>query len=132
MKIRKIPLLTLAPLMLSSCSTYVSSYKAFMLVRSNTNEHSYVSFDELEGTLVFKMKKKTPGEGDIVFNASLGEGKVTVTYDIYNVQSNLFVINGGEIISNHFGYVESSHRVYIILKTEGKCLDGKFDFTFSN
>ena len=131
MKTKYLSLLTLTPMLLSSCTTYVSSYKAFMLVRSNTSEHSYVSFDELEGTLVFKMKKKTPGEGDIVFNASLGEGKVTVTYDIFNVESNLFVINGGETKSDHFGYVESSHRVYIILKTEGKCLNGKFDFTFS-
>ena len=132
MKIRKLSLLTLAPMLLSSCANYVSSYRAFLLVRSNTAEHSFVEFGELEGTLVFKMKKKTAGEGAIVYTASLEEGKITVTYDITNVESNLFALNGGETLNANGGYVEKGQRVYIILKTEGNCKNGKFDFTFSN
>ena len=132
MKIRKLSLLTLAPMLLSSCANYVSSYRGFLLVRSNTAEHSFVEFGQLEGTLVFKMKKKTPGEGAIVYTASLEEGKITVTYDIFNVESNLFILNGGETLNANGGYVEKGQRVYIILKTEGNCKNGKFDFTFSN
>ena len=101
-------------------------------MRSNTAEHSFVEFGQLEGTLVFKMKKKTAGEGAIVYTASLEEGKITVTYDIFNVESNLFTLNGGETLNANGGYVEKGQRVYIILKTEGNCKNGKFDFTFSN
>ena len=133
MKNRHIPLFALAPLFLSSCSPYVSSYKAFMLVRSNAAEHSYVNFEELEGTLVFKMKKKTPGEGALIYEAFLGEGKVNVIANIFNVESNLFTINGGESYEKTQGaYVEHGYSVYIVLKTEGRCTNGRFDFTFSN
>ena len=41
---------------LSSCSNYVSSYKAIGLVRMNTLSKVETSFYSLEGTLVFKVK----------------------------------------------------------------------------
>ena len=41
---------------LSSCSKYISSYKAIGLVRMNTLSKVETSFYSLEGTLVFKVK----------------------------------------------------------------------------
>lgn len=128
MKAKSLILLTLAPLFLCSCDTYYSKYKAILLLTSNHGNSANISFHEFEGTYVFKLKKKNAGEGDIKYKASLESGKIGVKYYTFGNESNLFSIEGGESLDNHFGYIEQGYKVTIIIISEGKAINGSFSF----
>ena len=109
---------------LASC-VYSSSYKATILITSNKLNHCYLSADSIEGRYVFKVKVSGGDEGGIRYNASLGEGDVTVSYDAYGTQLPLFTLKSGESVSDIGGYIEvgKGGTVYIIIETVGKAKD---------
>ena len=110
----------------TGCTTYSSSYKAIGFVHSNTSDHAEMSFYSFEGKMVFRLK--SAGEGDLKFKANLESGTATVYYDYNGIKSELFSIGPGEELDAHGGYVESG-TVYIIVETDGKCMNGDFSFS---
>ena len=103
----------------TSCDfRYVSSYKALGLVRSETGDRGSVKFGRLDGTVVLKLKMSGTGlENSIGCKATLDEGEINVYYDIFGVKEFLFNLKAGESIDERRGYIESGHRVYIIIET---------------
>jgi len=110
-------------LLLTGCGKYSSSYKAIGFVHSNGSASAEMSFYSFDGTMVFKLKSS--GEGDLKYTAKLESGTATVYYDYYGTKSELFTISPGEELDSHGGYVESG-TVYIIVETNGECMNGEF------
>jgi len=123
-----ITLFGIAPLLLSGCKVYSSKYKALLLVTTNNGNSATMSFEEFEGTYVFKLKKQNKGESDIKFAASLESGKINVEYYAFNNESNLFTISGGETLNDHSGYIEHGYKVSIIVTAEEKAINGHLTF----
>ncbi|MBQ7688737.1 MAG: hypothetical protein IJT27_05930 [Clostridia bacterium] len=113
-------------LLLSGCG-YRSHYRTVACVRTNTAQSAALSFYELEGVMVFKMKQKTQSEGEIRYSAQLETGTATVYYDYMGVKTELFTVCGGETLDDHGGYIEKG-TVYIIVETDGVCENGAFRF----
>ena len=86
-----------------------------------------MSFYSFDGRMVFKLKSS--GEGDLKYSAKLESGNATVYYDYYGVKTELFSLNGGEELDSHGGYIEAG-TVYVIVETNGTCLNGAFRFSF--
>ena len=103
----------------TSCDfRYVSSYKALGLVRNEMGDRGSAKFSRLDGTLVLKLKMNGTGlENSIGCKATLDEGEINVYYDIFGVKELLFNLKAGESIDERRGYIESGHRVYIIIET---------------
>ena len=112
---------------LAGCGGYVSSYKAVMFVHSNTSSSASMSFYSFEGRMVFRLISS--GEGDLKYTAKLEQGSATVYYDYNGAKTELFSINGGEELDSHGGYIEKG-TVYIIVETDGECMNGDFRFSF--
>ena len=113
------------------CSCYVSSYKATILITDVQSERAYIHFDSFEGQYVFKLKKLSKGEGNVHFTGSLGEGKIKVSYVSFGKEYSLYTLNGGEKIDDKGIYIEYGTRVPIIIKSDGKALNGTFTFEVS-
>ena len=116
---------------LASC-VYSSSYRATILITSNEKDHCYLSADSIEGRYVFKVRVTGGDEGGIRYNASLGEGDVTVSYDAYGTELPLFTLKSGESVADVGGYIEvgKGGTVYIIIETVGKARDLKVNIDF--
>ena len=110
---------------LAGCGKYISSYKAIGFVHSNGQTSAQMSFYSFDGRMVFKLKSS--GEGDIQYTARLESGEATVYYDYRGTKSELTTIGAGEEFDSRGGYVESG-TVYIIIETNGKCMNGAFSF----
>ena len=129
MKFNKLALLSLPSLLLCSCGP-VSSFKATILVTTNHTNTCSMSFDEFDGTYVFKVKKINPGEGTISYTASLEEGTINVSYidALTKDEQHLFMLSNGDSISGNNGYIEKGYRVKIVIRSVGKAKNGKFTF----
>ena len=103
----------------TSCDfRYVSSYKALGFVRTEMGDRGSAKFGRLDGTVVLKLKMSGTGlENSIGCKATLDEGEINVYYDIFGVKELLFNLKAGESIDERRGYIESGHRVYIIIET---------------
>ena len=112
-------------LMMTGCGKYASSYKAIGFVHSNSSDAAEMSFYSFNGRMVFKLKSS--GEGDLKYTGKLESGTATVYYDYYGSKSELFTIRSGEEYDSRGGYVESG-TVYIIVETDGECMNGSFSF----
>ncbi len=119
---------------LVSCSSYTSSFAATMLIRSEGGNSCYAKWNTMNGRLVLDATKKTDGEGEIHFTASLDEGEMTVYYLVRGVgdeqKLELFTLKGGEQIDSRGGYVEKGNRVQIIIETNGKTKGGSVNIDF--
>ena len=124
---RTIPLITsvIFFLLLTGCGKYISSYKAIGFVHTNSSTSAEMSFYSFEGTMVFKLKSS--GEGDLKYTAKLESGTADVYYDYYyyRTKQELFTIESGEELDSHGGYIEAG-TVYIIVETNGECINGEF------
>ena len=109
----------------SACSGYSSSYKAFLLVRSQEEASTEVSFSSLEGRLVQKIKCKE-GQTLLTWSATLGEGKMLVSFDNGEGKEELFTLEGGETEAFFVGAEPGT--IYLILETDGACKEGKLKF----
>lgn len=105
-------------LQLSSCDGYTSSYSAFMLTRSNKTSECSASFQQLDGSLVFKIKRTDAGEGELNYNSSLDSGSLSVYYDAYGDKQLLFTVSAGEHVSSSGGYVECGKQITVIVEAK--------------
>ena len=119
-------LLLAGALLLGGCGKYTSSYKALGLVQSNTSASAFTDFYLLEGKIVFKLKNTHEG-GRIYYDAKLEIGRAMVFYDCGNGSVPLFTITEGESFSTEGGELAKG-TVYIILETDGECVNGAFHF----
>ena len=110
-------------LCLTGCSDTISSYKAIGFVHSNTSKSASMSFYSFDGRMVFEIKTS----GKITCSGTLESGSATVYCGNKETKKELFTINAGEEIEAHAEDVESG-TVYIIVQTDGKCMNGRFDF----
>ncbi len=118
-------LATLTILPLASCASYKSSYRAVLLVRSNTDSEASMSFMEFEGSMVFKLKCEDADS--ISWTAELESGDVTVYFDDGRGRTELFKAGDGASLRGESSDLEQG-TVYIIVETNGKCKEGSFTF----
>jgi len=121
-----IMVLTAASICLTGCGKYISSWSATMYVHSNTSDSAYMDFSTFNGTEVQTLKCKEE-TGTLKYSASLGVGKAVIYIDYDGEKKELFSISGGENIEESFAGLKKG-KVYIIVETEDKCEDGKFEF----
>ena len=113
------------PFCLVGCGGYASHYKATLFVHSQKSDEAMANFSSLEGSFVQQLNCKEAGK-QLVWSASLGEGKATVFYDNGSGKNELFSLNGGEEAASSIDLRQG--RVYLILETEGACKNGSFRF----
>ena len=102
---------------LSSCSKYISSYKAIGLVRMNTLSKVETSFYSLEGTLVFKVKNPSKdSECDIDYFVQVDKGEVSIYYDNTGTKEKLVTVTKGQSIEDKGANIEKGESVYIIIE----------------
>lgn len=102
---------------LNGCdSLYISSYSAKGFKHGKKTNECYASFDELDGTFVFKMKYRG-ANNKIYYAADVESGNVNIYYDSIGIKEKLFTAEGGYPIEGNTGYVDRG-TVYIILEAE--------------
>lgn len=111
---------------LSGCGEYTSSYKAIAFIHSNEPKSAFMTFGEFEGRMVFRLNNRDGGAGSINYSAFLESGSADVMISIGGKESSLFSIGSGESISADAGVGPGT--VYIIVETEGKCVNGDLRF----
>lgn len=106
------------------CGRYSSKYFAVGFVHSNEAHNAFMSFHSFEGTMVFKL---STGNGKIRYSAELEEGSATVYYDSGREKTPVFTIGPGESTGPALAQTGPG-RVYVIVETDGKCMNGNFSF----
>ncbi|MBQ4272646.1 MAG: hypothetical protein IJB95_03230, partial [Clostridia bacterium] len=89
-KFLTVVLLLVMLLTLTACEPYTSTYKAIMLITNHTTNSCSAKFDRLTGTMVFKVRRTEPGEGDIVYSITVVDAGLAVPFGDRAAQS-LFV-----------------------------------------
>ena len=113
---------------LSACgSKYVSHYSAMLMVSSKSSNKASVSFDSFSGTYVIKLKNNSADEALLTYEATLGEGNISVYYDFNDEKLNLFEIEADGSVDSKTEAI-TGKTVYIIIESDGKCNDGSFSF----
>ena len=110
---------------LSGCGRYSSHYHAVGFVHSNTPKSAFMNFYEFEGNTVFKLKNNS-GE-TLKYSAKLENGEARVYYDSGNGKAPLFTVKTGEEFNSETGVLPAG-TVYVIIETDGKCLNGELTF----
>ncbi len=113
---------------LTSCTKYSSHYSAVMLVQTNTQKEASVHFSTLSGRMVLKMKSTSDSEQRLDYSVSLGEGSLSIKVDCAGTTTDLPGLNGGDSHSGNLDNIGVG-TVYVIIETDGKCRDGKLEFT---
>lgn len=125
-------LLTL--LILCGCGVYVKSYSATILITSCFGDEASMKFDTFKGTYNFKLKREGVAEHTIDYEATLKEGSMNVYVGVNGEKDLLFTINGGESFDDEIlldSKYDNEKRVYIIVESVGKCVDGDFEFEYN-
>ena len=120
---------------ISATSCQKSHYSATMLVRSSIDHSLSVRFGSLDGSLYESFRKGAEGEGTLAYSASLGEGKLSVSYEGADGKFYpLFSLEGGENVADVGGCVagRKGARIRILIETDGKCRDGSLKIRFYN
>lgn len=130
---KKLAVLIIAVMMgvlLTACGKYTSSYKATILVTTNHSDEASMSFSTFTGTKVFKVKSGDDGTV-LKCKASLSEGSATVYYDYDGTKRELCTLNSGEAFNESID-IEANSTIYIIVETNGKAEEGRFEFGVDN
>ena len=114
----------------TGCNIRVSSYRALMLVQTNTKHEASMSFSKFTGTKVFTLKVVGNKEMMLSYSAELDNGKAEVFYEYNGEKTDLFTIESGEEKNSKVGPF-SSGTIYITVKTIETCDEGKFDFSLN-
>ncbi|MBR5420967.1 MAG: hypothetical protein IK115_07470 [Lachnospiraceae bacterium] len=112
---------------LGGCSSYVSSGVGTIMISNNLSDSASVSFDSFEGTKVFTLKNKNGTRGEVSYHAKLGSGSATVYYDVNGTKTEWFKVEEGDELEAS-QILSDEGKIYIIVETDGKCEDGRFEF----
>ena len=110
---------------LSSCGKYASHYKAVGFVHSNESKSAFMNFYSFDGTMVFVMNKT--GDEQLQYSAKLESGNLKVYCDNGGEKTELYSLSGGETQEISFENIADG-TVYIIVETDGACLNGELSF----
>ena len=119
-----LPILLVCVLLFSGCGRF-SSYRAVMLIRTNTPHSAFMRFAALDGRMVFTLNPKG-GNGKLKAAARLGSGSATVYLDD-GTKREWFSLRGGEKAEWTSGPFDRD-TVALILETNETCRDGEFHF----
>ena len=125
-------LLTLA--ILCSCSGYVKSYSATILITSHINNEASMEFDTFKGTYNFKLEGKNASDHALDCEASIAEGEMKVYIGVDGEKELLFTIKGGESYNETITLddkYDNAKKIYVILESTDKCGDGDFEFEYN-
>ena len=120
--------------MLSGCVRYVKNYSALFLITSCMGDEANMKFDTFNGTYNFKLKRDGIAEHTLDYKASLGEGEMNIYIGVGGEKDLLFTIKGGESFDTKIpldNTYDDETKVYIILESVGKCVDGDFEFEYN-
>lgn len=107
---------------------YTSSFTATMCVESSRSKSASLHFSTLKGTKVLKMKHDGSENAYIEYSGKIESGKLTVYYDDDGTKKELFSLSAGESADSVSDALKKKGTVYIIVETDGKCTEGKFEF----
>lgn len=111
-------------LLCSGCGRF-SSYRAVMLIRTNTPHSAFMRFAFLDGSMVFTLSPK--GEnGKLKASAKLASGSATVYLDD-GTKTEWFSLRGGEE-AEWTSSLPDRDTVTLIVETNEACRDGEFHF----
>ena len=118
---------------LCGCSGYVNNYSATILITSCQGDEASMEFDTFKGTYNFKLRRDGSAEHILDYEASLAEGEMNVYIGVSGEKELLFTIKGGESFDTKISLdskYDNEKKVYIILESIGKCVDGDFEFEY--
>ncbi len=114
---------------LSACGKiYHSNYSSTAMVTTNNSDKASVSFDSFSGTYVMKLQNNGADEVYITYEATLGEGNITVYYDYNGEKSDLFKIQSNGSVDSKTETFTGNKTIYVIIESDGKCNEGSFSF----
>ncbi len=119
--------LLLVILSLVSCNRYSSHYYTIAHGTSFDSDSASVFFGEFEGTEVFKMKIESGKTARIQYSGKLETGNLTVYYDCNGEKTVMFSICSGDEVNACTEELPVG-KVYVIIETSEKCVNGSFDF----
>jgi len=120
--------------MLCGCGGYVKSYSATILIASNHGDEASMEFDTYKGSYNFKLKREGTAAHTLELDASLAEGEMNVYIGVGGEKELLLTVKGGESYDETIALDEKydeEKTIYIILESEGKCVDGDFEFVYN-
>ena len=120
--------------MLCSCGGYVKSYSATILITSSHGDEASMEFDTFKGSYNFKLKREGTAEHTLDLDASLTEGEMNIYIGVGGEKELLLTVKGGESYDETITLDEkydNEKTIYIILESEGKCVDGDFAFEYN-
>ena len=125
--------LILTLLMLCSCGGYVKSYSATLLITSQINNEASMKFDTFKGTYNFKFRNNDAAEHTLEIEASLGEGEMNIYIGAGDEKELLRTVKGGESCDETISLDKYADEksIYVILESNGKCVDGDFEFEYN-
>ena len=132
-KIKFALVLLLTLVMLCSCGGYINSYSATILITSCYGDEANMKFATFRGTYYFKLKRDAPPQHILDYEASLAEGEMNVYIGVSGEKELLFTVKGGESLDTKImldSKYDDAKKVYIILESVGKCVDGEFEFEY--
>ncbi|MBQ9545043.1 MAG: hypothetical protein IJV00_07945 [Clostridia bacterium] len=109
------------------CGKYVSHYSAVGFVHSNESGSAFMTFYKFEGTMVFKLNRKSENQAVIKYSGKLEEGEIIVYYDCGGTKKELFSLHSGDELESSGGELPED-TVYIIVETDGSCQNGDLRF----
>ena len=126
--------LLLTLVMLCSCTGYVKSYSATILLTSSHGDEASMEFGTFRGTYHFKLKRDGAAAHTLDFEASLAQGEMKVYIGVDGEKELLLTVMGGESYDETFALDEKyddESTIYIILESAGKCVGGDFEFEYN-
>ena len=107
---------------------YSSSFVTTTCITNSNSKSASMSFGSLKGQKVFRLKFDGHAGGTISYSGKLDSGSLTVYYDNDGTRKELFTLKAGETVDATGGELTEKGAVFIIVKTDGKCEDGKLEF----
>lgn len=120
--------------MLCSCSGYVNSYSATILITSCKGNEANIEFDTFNGTYNFKLRDDGVDDRTLDFEASLAEGEMNIYIGVDGEKELLRTVKGEEsyaetiTLDDKYDYEKT---IFVILESAGKCMDGDFEFEYN-
>ena len=133
-KVYALLIMILGLIVFCGCSGYVKSYSATLLITSCHEDEASMEFDTFKGTYNFRLRREGLGEHTLDFEASLDSGEMNVYIGVDGDKELLATVKGGEsydkIIKLDEKY-DNEKRIYIILESTDKCVNGDFEFEYN-
>ena len=120
--------------MLASCSGYVNSYSATILITSCHGDEASMEFDTFKGTYNFKLKSDNAAKHTLDIEASLAEGEMNIYIGVDGEKELLRTVKGGESFDETITLddkYDNEKKIYVILESTSKCVDGDFEFEYN-